>query len=323
MDSATNQTMTTGFDAPVSRPRAADYARLNEILAGGPNWDPLPEIKRIYRALSPAAELSFLDGVYKDITAMFAGTYPGFRGAPPCGYHDLRHTRNVALAAMRLLHGLNCRGLSWPEDIVQMALRCACFHDTGMLLRDCDQAEVGTAYLKEHEERSLVFLRQYLLRENLCLDHHENCQAVIDCTNLMTDPRQLTFLCSDQMMIGRVIGTADIMAQMADRYYLERLPILFEEFRSAGIDRYGSAMDLLRQTASFYHEVICKRLDEAFGGVGEAMRDHFRLWWNIDRNLYTDSIQNNIRYLESCLIACDGDESRLAHYLRRVPPAVR
>jgi len=322
MGNATHLTMSKGFDAPIPG-HGLLYTWFSDILAGSLNWDPLPEIKRIYRALSPDTELSFLGRVYEDITAMFAGKYPGFRGAPAYGYHDLRHTRNVVLAAIRLLHGLCCRGVYLPKDIIRLGLLCAFFHDTGMLLRDVDQAETGSAYLKEHEKRSIVFLREYLLKENLCLEHYENCQAVIDCTNLMTNPRELPFLCSDQMMIGQVLASADIMAQMADRYYLESLPTLFKEFRSAGVDRYDSAMDLLRQTPSFYHELIEKRLDEGLDGIGEAMRDHFRVWWNIDRNLYTDSIENNIRYLESCLIACDGDESRLGLYLRRKPPAVR
>ena len=315
--------MDTGFDAPISGHRAPDYTWLSDILAGGPNWDSLPEIKRIYQALLPNAELSFLDRLYKDITAMFAGEYPGFRGSPSCGYHDLRHTRSVALATVRLLHGLSCCGIHLPKDIIQLGVLCAFFHDTGMLLRDDDEAEIGTAYLKEHEKRSIVFLREYLLKENLCLEHYENCQVVIDCTNLMTDPRQQFFRCAEQMIIGQVVGSADIMAQMADRYYLESLPTLFKEFCSAGIDRYGSALDLLRQTTSFYHEVIDKRLHEAFDSIGKAMRDHFRVWWGIDRNLYADSIENNIRYLENCLVACGGDEYCLSLLLRRKPPAIR
>ena len=312
-----------GFDVRVSWPIAPDYSWLNDILAGSRDGDPLPEIKWIYRTLSPGIELSFLDRVYRDITAMFSGTYPGFRGCVPCDYHDLRHTRNVALAVMRLLHGLFCRGVHLPEDIVRLGLLCAFFHDTGILLRDSDLAETGAAYLQEHERRSVVFLREYLIKENLCLEHYEKCQAIIDCTNLMAEPSHLPFLDADLMVIAQVVGSADIMAQMADRYYLESLPHLFEEFRLAGIERYDSAMELLRQTASFYHEVIGKRLRDVFGGVGEAMRDHFRVRWNIDRNLYSAAMENNIRYLETCIAACGDDDSLLIHYLRRKLPPVR
>jgi len=293
------------------------------ILAGSPDWNPLPEIKRLYRVLSPDVSPSFLDHLYADITAMFAGRYPGFGGSPPCGYHDLRHTRNVALATIRLLHGLYCRGVRLPENIVRLGLVCAFFHDTGMLLRDDDQAEIGTAYLKEHEKRSVLFLREYMRKENLCLEYYETCEAVIDCTNLMIDPHELPFPCSDTLIIGQVVGSADIMAQMADRYYLEGLSILFKEFRSAGVDRYGSVMDLLRQTASFYYEVIDKRLYGAFDNIGEAMRDHFRVRWHIDRNLYADFIENNICYLEDCIATSNGDESRLGTCLRRKLPSVR
>ncbi|MDR3089704.1 MAG: hypothetical protein LBU39_07800 [Desulfobulbaceae bacterium] len=302
---------------------AANYTWLSDILAGGPDWHPLAEIRRIYQALAREGDVSFLDRLYDDITAMFAGKYPGFRGCVPCGYHDLRHTRNVALATVRLMHGLHCCGVHLPEDMMQLGMVCAFFHDTGMLLRDDDQAETGTAYLKEHEQRSIAFMREYLLKNDLCLEYYQSCETIINCTNLMIDPRELPFSCYDQMMVGQVVGSADIMAQMADRYYLESLPILFKEFRSAGVDRYDTTMDLLAQTTSFYHEVIDKRLHTAFDNIGEAMRDHFRVWWNIDRNLYAECIENNVRYLESCVVTCGGDESRLGLCLRRKLPIAR
>jgi len=305
-----------------AEPAASDPMRLAAILAGSQNWNPLPEIKRIYRVLSPVADPSFLDRLHQDNTAMFTGAYPGFRGAPPCGYHDLRHTRNVALAMIRLAHGLYCRGVHLPEDVIRLGILCAFFHDTGMLLREGDQAETGTAYLKEHEKRSIAFMREYLYKENFPLEYYQKCAVVIDCTNLMINPRELSFPCLDSLILGQIVGSADIMAQMADRYYLESLPILFQEFRTAGVNNYNSAMDLLRQTTSFYYEVIDGRLHESFDDIGQAMRDHFRVWWNIDRNLYADSMENNVRYLEGCVIACDGDESRLGLCLRRKLPVV-
>ena len=323
MDSATSQMVKRRSDAPAPYHSATNYIRVSEILAGSPNWNPLPEIKRIYQALSPASDLSFLDRLHQDNTAMFAGKYPGFRGCAPCGYHDLRHTRNVALATMRLAHGLHCRGVRLPEDIIQLGILCAFFHDTGVLLRDEDQAETGAAYLKEHEKRSVAFMREYLFKEKLPLEYHQKCTPIIDCTNLTVNPRELSFPCIELLILGQIVGSADIMAQMADRYYLESLPILFQEFRAAGINRYNSMMDLLQQTTSFYYKVIDARLHETFDNIGQAMRDHFRVWWNIDRNLYADAMENNVRYLEGCVMACDGDESRLGLCLRRKLPIVR
>jgi len=323
MGSAASQMANGQSDAPVSRRSASDPMRLGDILAGSQDWNPLPEIKRIYRALSPDADLSFLDRLHQDNTAMFAGEYPGFRGSASCGYHDLRHTRNVALAMIRLAHGLCCRGARLSEDVIRLGILCAFFHDTGMLLRKGDQAESGVAYLKEHEKRSIAFMREYLCKGKFPREFSQKCEVVIDCTNLMINPRELSFPCIDSFLLGQIVGSADIMAQMADRYYLESLPILFQEFRLAGINRYNSTMDLLRQTTSFYYEVIEARLRESFDDIGQAMRDHFRVWWNIDRNLYADSMENNVHYLEGCVIACDGDESRLGLCLRRKLPVVR
>lgn len=297
------------------------HQRLMEIFEGGKDWNPLTEIKRIFISLAPTTDPAFILRMHNDMTAIFAGKYPGFRGGPT-KYHDLRHTRNVALAAIRLFHGLACQGTHLSPEIILLGMASAYFHDSGMLLTDQDKAATGAAYLRNHEERSIGFLGNYLKKYDFFEEEIASCASIIHCTNLVTAPSSLTFASPEVTIAGHVIGTADIMAQMADRYYLECLPQLYLELRSAGIDRYKSSLELMRQTTWFYHQVIERRLQGAFNNTATAMQDHFREWWGIDRNLYMDFITKNISYLEKVIGACGAESVCLDHHLRRKQPKI-
>jgi hypothetical protein len=107
---------------------------------------------------------------------------------------------------------------------------------------------------------------------------------------------------------------------MADRYYLECLPLLYLEQRAAGIHQYSSSLELMRQTTWFYHQVIEQRLKIAFNDRASAMQVHFREWWQIDRNLYMEFITKNITYLERVISDCDAELACIDQYLRRRQP---
>src|SRR5690606_19316799 len=116
----------------------------------------------------------------------------------------------------------------------------------------------------------------------------------------VTDPRDI--------MLGHLLGTADMIAQMADRCYLEKCrDRLYPEFVLGGVAlsvsdngdtgvRYASGLDLLRQTPQFMQETIVKRLDGAFGSAYrhiEALYD--------GRNPYMESIQRSLDFLRQVL----------------------
>ena len=119
--------------------------------------------------------------------------------------------------------------------------------------------------------------------------------------------------------LGGMIGTADLIAQTADRDYLEKCRnYLFEEFELGGMTRsidpdgservlYESADDLLRKTPAFYENMVKKRLDDDFSRVYEYMEPLFE-----GENPYLTAIQHNMSYLQKIL--ADGS---LAESLRR------
>lgn len=293
--------------------------RLREILEGGTGTDPLEEMKRICSVLLPGGSATFLEQLHADLSRIFDGDFQGFRESH-VKYHDLRHTRNVTLATVRLFHGLYREAVVLSPDIIKLGILCAYFHDTGMLLTEEDVEHSGAAYLKCHEQRSIAFARHYLHDHGFPAFYSDNCEAVINCTNLTLDPEDIAFASTEIELVGHVLGTADILAQMADRYYLECLPLLYLEQRDAGIQRHPSSLALMRQTTTFYHLVIEKRLRQGFKNRCAAMRTHFREWWQLDNDLYLEFIEKNIRYLEDVIHRHDSGEGDLKLYLRRQQP---
>jgi hypothetical protein len=117
--------------------------------------------------------------------------------------------------------------------------------------------------------------------------------------------------------MGYILGTADIIAQMADRVYLERLPLLFDELQEGGIPGYESTVDIFKQTVTFFREVIRKRLFDDFDGIVDSVLFHFVERWKIDQNLYTQAIENNINYIEFLNKTYPDDKDFYRRYLRR------
>jgi hypothetical protein len=128
----------------------------------------------------------------------------------------------------------------------------------------------------------------------------------------VSDPRDIT--------VGHMLGTADMIAQMADRCYLEKCrDRLYAEFVLGGVAlpfnggnrqvKYASGLDLLRQTPDFVAEVRTKRLDGDFHAVYRYMELLFD-----GRNPYLDAIDRNVEYLRQVL------RSENWQLLRRRPP---
>lgn len=292
---------------------------LLRIFEGTENLDPYPEIEEILQTLMPGRNLAFIRQTHQDLTKIFQGNYKDFRNSHT-KYHDIRHTRNVALATTRLFHGLMLDGKTLSPEMLELCLICAYFHDSGMLLTGSDSGQVGAAYLKSHEERSIAFVTEYLTDHNHLTEHIGLCTGIINSTNLTIHPKDLVFESEEHKLAGHTLGTADILAQMADRYYLEALPLLYQEQLDAGIELYESSLELMRQTTKFYHAVIEDRLRQSFGNICHTMQNHFRERWQIDSNLYSDNICKNIKYLEDVVQKHDRGEGGINNYLRRKQP---
>ena len=211
-------------------------------------------------------------------------------------YHDLGHTLSVTLAVARLMHGAVEAGQSLTEKDLNMGLISGLMHDTGYIQEIADRQGTGAKYTQVHISRSISFLQAYYRGNPAFQNDLDSFRNILLCTGLNTRVDAIRFAGATVELLGKILGTADLLGQMADRYYLEKLPELYEEFAEAGITTFSSRLDLLDKTQGFYRMTL-KRFEDELGNVQRFSRCHFRKRWGIDEDLYIQSIEKNMAYL--------------------------
>lgn len=275
------------------------------------------EIREILLLLDAQKIIDHFRAVYEDIVSLFNGEYPGYR-ASNTKYHNLEHTTMVALATARLIHGCVENGFVFGRENILLGLLAALFHDAGLIQTEQDQDGTGAKYTIGHEERSVGLMRDNLAARGFSPVQIQDCAHLIKCTNLDLDIRKIPFRSRELETLGKMVGSSDLLAQIADRHYLEKLLLLFKEFEEAGIPGFDSEEQLLRKTEGFYEQVARKRLTGDFDNVASYMQTHFRVRWGVDRDLYEESIDNNICYLKAIFRdSKKGGNGRFYRYLKR------
>lgn len=265
--------------------------------------DALAEIIAIAAAVADDFDAPRFRQCYGDARKLFDGTYPGYR-ASNTEYHDFPHTVSVVLATARLIHGCFTDGYAFTARQVLLTLVAALFHDAGLIQQADDTQGSGAKYTIGHEERSIVFLRAYAGAAGFSKEDIDICGDFIRCTILSYAPSEIAFTDNVYRTLGNIVGTADLMAQMADRLYLEKLLLLYKEFEEARLPGFDSELQLLRKTKAFYEIVATQRFEEALNNVGRHMRSHFRSWWDRDFDGYAEAIRANIHYLDGLIDKC-------------------
>jgi hypothetical protein len=236
----------------------------------------------------------------------------------------MQHTLDMTLALARLVAGYE-RSAEPPDKLgsarAQMAIITSLFHDSGYIRHKERDKEFtnGAEFTLYHVSRSADFLRRYLPELGLMRDvavssmivHFTGYELDLDDIEL-DDPRDI--------ICGHLIGTADLIAQMADRCYLEKCrDRLYKEFVVGGVAvenagpgeymvRYKSGKDLLEKTPMFYQQVMRERLNKKFNRVYR----YIEVLYN-GHNPYIEAIRSNITHLVHVLES--GDWS----LLRREP----
>ena len=301
--------------------RRSDFDVTNRINTTDPVCVEL-EVVRIYRQLYGRNQAPTIARAFIDMVALYRGTYPGYTRCDT-EYHDLQHSLEVTLAMARLLDGYEHSRADGPEigeRLFQLGVICALFHDIGYIRRANDTAHTnGAEYTPIHVSRGGRFLKEYLPTIGM-EDFADVAGAILHFTGYETPVSQIKVPHPLFRLVGSLLGSADIIAQMADRCYLEKCrDRLYPEFVAGGITvrrteaggeevLFASAEDLLRKTPGFFKNAS-KRLDVDLGGAYVYAEKYFR-----GTNLYMDAVKQNIRFVE-------GLAERPEIVLRRQPPS--
>lgn len=281
------------------------------------------EVRRIFVELYDDALADRIDRFFTDAARLYRGLYPGYL-ACDTWYHDLQHVMDVTLAMARLMDGYERAWRSGRpplgEELFLLGSVCALLHDCGYIRRQGDSRHAnGAEYTLRHVSRGSKFLRDYLPSMGMKelapaasqIIHFTGYEVPLDRIRLR-DPRF--------RMLGYLLGTADIMAQMADRCYLEKCrDRLYPEFVLGGVARrrmedgsevvmYESARDLVVKTPVFCRGAM-RRLEEQLSGMYHYAEVHFG-----GQNLYLEEVNRNLRFADH--VSAKGDLG----LLRRRPP---
>jgi hypothetical protein len=306
----------------IAESRRSDYDVTDTVLVSSAA-DVRAAVEDLFARVWPGQKFPAFAHVFGDFDRMFSGRMPGYFGVDTV-YHDQQHTLDITLATARLIVG---HELQVPEahrfgaERAMLGIVVALFHDVGYLrtTRDADVPN-GAEFTTVHVSRGAAFLRDYLPKIDLG-SWADIAAEIIHYTGYERPFKNIVAPDPRDHKLGHFIGTADLMAQMADRCYLEKCrDRLYAEFVLAGVAlpmgenghvkvRYASGLDLLRQTPKFVFDMRSKRLD---GEFHRAYRYLEILYGG--RNPYMENIDRNLEYLQRIL------RSENWRLLRRQPP---
>ena len=263
------------------------------------------ELSRIYKAQYSRPAPENLLRAFDDVVLLYNGEFPGY-GKCDTLYHDLQHIMEVSLAMARLMDGYERGRADSPalgEKLFQLGVICALYHDCGYIRRTGDKKHRnGAEYTVIHVTRGAQFLRKYLPTIGMG-EYADVAGLVVHFTGYERPVATIRLPDPIYRLLGSLLGSADIIAQMSDRCYLEKCrDRLYPEFVAGGITRkqtgngevvvFASADDLVRKTPAFY-ATASKRLDVELGGMYRYAKQHFG-----GNNLYLDAVKQNVRFAE-------------------------
>lgn len=259
----------------------------------------------LIRDMSPQYDFSRLIRIFSDVADVFYGDYPGYQKVLT-PYHDLRHTMDVTMCALRIAHGMYVAGEPLADDDITIVATSALTHDIGYAKQVGDEEGTGAKYTKTHVDRGIQFMRGYIEEKNWPSAWMPLIETSLLCTNPALVFSEIGFVDNHAKKLGMLVGTGDLVGQMADRSYLEKLLFLYFEFKEANMGDFKSTVDMLRRTGDFY-QITRKKLDNEFEQTYRFLGPHFSNWFGVDRNYYMDSVDKNIAYLHKIIQGIKDD----------------
>lgn len=263
------------------------------------------EVAIILKLISTDFDIKPVRSAFRMVLRVFQGNHPLYR-ACATHYHDLRHTTDAFLAMARLCHGGMLCGEQFETRRIIVALVAALFHDTGYIQDKDDTEGTGAKYTLYHVHRSMEFMRKHGAEHGLTAEEIRDGGAMILCTDIKKEMPTSAFSSPLVELFGRLLNAADLMGQMAERVYLEKLLFLYHEYKEGHVGDYDSELDLIRKTPVFM-DYINQRLLPVLDQVNRFMTAHFGSRWGVASNLYQEAIQRHKEYLEKILSIPDSD----------------
>lgn len=246
-------------------------------------------VHEIFHDLFKQYNESAVTQAFDDFERLFEGDYPNYL---PCDtlYHDKQHTLDVTLALARLISGherSSAKDKRIGAQRAVIAIITALYHDSGYIRQESDHEHFnGAEFSQSHVSRGADFLKRYMHKINLG-EYAQLSARLVQYSGYDIPPDTIHLPDEQWRMSGYLLGTADIISQMADRCYLEKCrDRLYPEFVLGGLavevdsqgnetTLYHSGEDLLKKTPAFFANGIEDRLNKALKQTYLYEKAHF------------------------------------------------
>jgi hypothetical protein len=266
------------------------------------------QVRADYLAMFPGSDRSHIPRIFSWAIDCFTGRDPEYL-AIDARYHDFEHTLQGTLCLTTLLRGRAEAG-ELPvvdRETFELCIMAILLHDTGYLKRRGDTNGTGAKYTPTHVNRSCEFAERLLVSKGFDPDQVQSVKNMIRCTGMGANVNAIPFRSEAERVCGYALGTADLLGQMAAVDYVDKLPILYDEFVEAG--RFGgnpgavgfaSADDLMRKTPGFWEKYVLPKVQNDFLGLYRHL-GHGPGAGAGGENAYLARIQSNMERLRRML----------------------
>lgn len=267
------------------------------------------EVCALLRRLEPGANLRPVELAFDVFSSLYAGTMTGYVGCETW-YHDAQHSLDCALVMARLIEGHEHGATDgrMGERRAQLGVIAALFHDAGYIRKRTDEEQHGAQFTLFHVRRSGDFLAEFLPMVGFGQEA-PMAEQLVHFTGYEVALDKIEVRHPLDRRLGFMLGTADVLAQMSDRCYLEKCrDFLYPEFEICGLagaphgdgvkPLYSSREEIVRKTPEFHDKIWKERMDGYFESVYRYAATHFG-----GHNLYLDVIDGHLRRLREVLQA--------------------
>jgi hypothetical protein len=196
-------------------------------------------------------------------------------------YHDVQHTMLVTLVGLEILRGRQLRRRVSPDDWVHFVVALLC-HDIGYVRGIC-RGDTRTSLVVDADDNRVTpprgatdaFLAPYHVeRGKLFVRERLSAIDIVDVDRIARAIELTRFPVPDDAdhketdTEAGLVRAADLIGQLADPLYVQKLSRLYAEFRETGTDRrlgYESAADLAEAYPSFYWSCVRPYIEDAIG----------------------------------------------------------
>lgn len=244
-----------------------------------------------------------LAALFADVADLYAGRWLSHE-ACAVTYHNFSHAVDVCLAAARILSGWNKveQTQSLDEKYFRLGMAASLFHDAGYIKDKGDHAGLGGKFTLVHVGRSMDIAREYLREKQWPEEEVDAVCRIISITDYPKLP-DLAPLFTDLKLkaLAQMVATADLVAQMADTDYVQRIDDLFAEFKEVyefekretlvkqGTKVYKTVQEVKDGTIAFYEQFVVPTL----GKLGRMDR-YLSNFFGDGRNSYQENIAANL-----------------------------